>query len=279
MVNEGSLPTLSIQPYRLGWYAPLLGSNLEDLYTSGGAKRPTRYCNGAEFPGGVPLPDSDLLCVSTPPPRRRSSTGPSDGDGDPASPLVVTQDVNFNGRVDGAGGFPALPSSDDWAAIQLNQIGSRRNVGALYTIPNPLVPGGVLDVVGPLSLNLGKGDLGKGDLGKGDLGKGDLGKGDLGKGDLGKGDLGKGDLGKGDLGKGDLGKGDLGGGDLFDGIPDTPGRRARLRDLRGHRRGSGADGRGRSRGPRWTPWRAEYVIARRPAVGWSGTPTPRAPAC
>ena len=73
-----------------------------------------------------------------------------------------------------------------------------------------MLPGTSRLVVGPLSL-----DSGKGDLGKGDLGKGDLGKGDLGKGDLGKGDLGKGDLGKGDLGKGDLGKGDLGGGDLF----------------------------------------------------------------
>jgi hypothetical protein len=121
---------------------------------------------------------------------------------------VTTLDANFNGRIDAA-----LPGSEDWSALRLDQIGARRNVGALYQ-----VPGTTQFAVGPLSL-----DSGKGDLGKGDLGKGDLGKGDLGKGDLGKGDLGKGDLGKGDLGKGDLGKGDLGGGDLFDGDPNNPG--------------------------------------------------------
>lgn len=214
-VNEAALPTLASLPYRLGWYAPMLASNLKDLYLGGGAKRPTRYCNGAEFPVGG-LSDAQLHVRVDAPTKEATVDWAADGDGNPASPVVVSQDVNFNGRIDGA--IAPLAGSDDWSALLLNQVAVRRNVGAIYT-----VPGSLLDVVGPLSVNLGKGDLGKGDLGKGDLGKGDLGKGDLGKGDLGKGDLGKGDLGKGDLGKGDLGKGDLGGGDLFDGGPDNPG--------------------------------------------------------
>jgi len=217
-VDESALPTLSVQPYRMGWYAPLIGSYLEDAYPPvGTSKLPTRFCNGAEFPGGVP-PEVMHVRVDA---SKAEEIVDWAADGDPTNDPVVGQDVNFNGRIDGAAGVPALPplpSSDDWSAVMLNQVGVRRNIGALYPLPGTL-----LDFVGPLSVNLGKGDLGKGDLGKGDLGKGDLGKGDLGKGDLGKGDLGKGDLGKGDLGKGDLGKGDLGGGDLFDGDPNNPG--------------------------------------------------------
>ncbi len=99
--------------------------------------------------------------------------------------------------------------------MHLNQVGSRRNVGASYLDTNTEP---VTELVGPLSLDMGQGDLGQGDLGQGDLGQGDLGQGDLGQGDLGQGDLGQGDLGQGDLGtdvgSGDLGRGDLGSGDL-----------------------------------------------------------------
>ncbi|MGD9902030.1 MAG: Ig-like domain-containing protein [Vicinamibacterales bacterium] len=210
-VNEQALLPLGTHPYRLGWFAPI-----DDSYLAGLAKIPTRFCNGAEIPVGFPASDLavrvDALRTMDPVDWR------ADGDGDPSSPAQEPQDVNFDGDPD-----DTLESFDDWANIRLNQIGSRRNVGVIFPVSTP-TPGVFLDAVGPLSVNLGKGDLGKGDLGKGDLGKGDLGKGDLGKGDLGKGDLGKGDLGKGDLGKGDLGKGDLGGGDLFDpvGFPSAP---------------------------------------------------------
>ncbi len=208
-VFEGLLPAVGIQPYRLGWFAPLTTS-----YLNGKAKIPTRFCNGAEIPAGFP---ASALSVRVDAARTNDAIDwRADGDGNPQAPTPVAQDVNFDGDANGT-----LESFDDWGHVALNQIGSRRNIGVVFPVTTP---GGALDAVGPLSVNLGKGDLGKGDLGKGDLGKGDLGKGDLGKGDLGKGDLGKGDLGKGDLGKGDLGKGDLGGGDLFDpvGFPEAP---------------------------------------------------------
>ncbi len=208
-VAEGALPAVQLQPYRLGWFAPLVTS-----YLNGRAKIPTRFCNGSDIPPGFPAAAIAVRVDAAT--RAERIDWRADGDGDPDSPAAEPQDVNFDGDAD-----DTLVSFDDWANLRLNQIGSRRNVGVTFPISTP---GGVLDAVGPLSVNLGKGDLGKGDLGKGDLGKGDLGKGDLGKGDLGKGDLGKGDLGKGDLGKGDLGKGDLGGGDLFTpvGFPEAP---------------------------------------------------------
>lgn len=195
---DGALQNMSYS-YRLGWFAPLLGSYLEGRGTA--AKS---HCDGSPLAGEV-----DMVRIDA-----RTAASEIDWNANGLAESNFAQDVNFNGRLDGDGlPFPALVGSDDWSSILLNQIGSRRNVGGLFVDPAT----GAF-IVGPLSL-----DVGKGDLGKGDLGKGDLGKGDLGKGDLGKGDLGKGDLGKGDLGKGDLGKGDLGGGDLFDGDPDNPG--------------------------------------------------------
>lgn len=199
-VDESALSSaLSFLPYRIGWYAPLATS-----YLAGRGTAARNHCNGS------PLLPTDQAMVRI---DARTAAGVVDWDADGnTATRATTLDVNFNGRIDGP--VPAaLPGSEDWSALRLDQVGARRNVGALY-----LVPGTSQFAVGPLSL-----DSGKGDLGKGDLGKGDLGKGDLGKGDLGKGDLGKGDLGKGDLGKGDLGKGDLGGGDLFDGDPNNPG--------------------------------------------------------
>ena len=134
--------------------------------------------------------------------------GDGNTDGDP-------QDINFDGLETALSEYQRL--------AQASLESARRTAHPRRLVPRQLGR----PTVGPLSLNVGKGDLGKGNLGKGDLGKGDLGKGDLGKGDLGKGDLGKGDLGVGilvalSLGKGDLGKGDLGGGDLDvgSGAPD-----------------------------------------------------------
>jgi len=180
-------------PYRLGWYA-----KLADSYLAGKASAAARHCDGSAV-----LPGESFVRIDA-----RTSTGVIDWNANGAVDTNFALDVNFNGRTN-----TAMLDKDDWSNLRLNQIGARRNIGGLLAIP-----GSTQFAVGPLSL-----DVGKGDLGKGDLGKGDLGKGDLGKGDLGKGDLGKGDLGKGDLGKGDLGKGDLGGGDLFTGDPNNPG--------------------------------------------------------
>ncbi len=205
-LNDGPLGGL---PYRIGWYAPLVGSYLEGRGTAA-----LRHCDGSD----KLATDVDMVRIDA-----RTAAGAIDwnADGD-STDSAFALDVNFNGRLDGPPS-PPLAGSDDWSSIRLNQIGARRNTGGMYVADTA---GHLL--VGPLSLDsgrgdLGRGDLGRGDLGRGDLGRGDLGRGDLGRGDLGRGDLGRGDLGRGDLGRGDLGRGDLGGGDLFVGDPASPG--------------------------------------------------------
>src|SRR5207248_9761385 len=93
---------------------------------------------------------------------------------------------------------------------RFTQQGGRRNVGGYYTDPLGR------KAVGPLSLDVGRGDIGRGDIGRGDIGSGDIGRGDIGRGDIGRGDIGRGDIGRGDIGRGDIGRGDIGrgGGDL-----------------------------------------------------------------
>jgi hypothetical protein len=192
-------------PYRIGWYAPLAGS-----YLAGRAGPVLRHCDG-----------SDVLASDAPMVRIDARTAASVIDWNANGNTTESGfplDINFNGRLDG-GSQPALVGSNDWDNIRLDQVGARRTTGGMYVVD---AAGHLL--VGPLSLDsgrgdLGRGDLGRGDLGRGDLGRGDLGRGDLGRGDLGRGDLGRGDLGRGDLGRGDLGRGDLGGGDLFVGNP------------------------------------------------------------
>ena len=195
-VNETALNANVDSPdYRLGWYAPLATS-----YLAGNSGPASRRCDGS-----FPLLGEDMVRIDA---RFSNVDIDWDADGNPAT-VATAQDVNYDG------GLPAdlLSGADDWSNLRLNQIGSRRNIGALYAVPGTNLIG-----VGPLSIGMTKGDLTKGDLTKGDLTKGDLTKGDLTKGDLTKGDLTKGDL-----GSGDLGKGDGGGGDLFrDGDPNTP---------------------------------------------------------
>jgi VCBS repeat-containing protein len=207
LIDETSLADglLGGLPYRIGWYAPLTGSFLQGQGTPA-----RRHCDGSE------LLSTDVSMVRI---DARTAAGAIDWNANGSlADSAFTLDVNFNGRLDGSPN-PALGGSDDWSNILLNQIGARRNTGGVYVVDSA---GHLL--VGPLSLDsgrgdLGRGDLGRGDLGRGDLGRGDLGRGDLGRGDLGRGDLGRGDLGRGDLGRGDLGRGDLGGGDLFVGNP------------------------------------------------------------
>ena len=209
-LREGSLAPLR---YRIGWYAPLIGSFLEDKATAA-----RRRCDGTNLRPGEQMVRFDARTTDTPIDWNANGTLESSDDD-------LEVDVNFNGRTSlpAPVGPDVLRGPDDWSAIVMNQTGGRRNTGALF----------VLDAtgrlaVGALSADTGRGDLGRGDLGRGDLGRGDLGRGDLGRGDLGRGDLGRGDLGRGDLGtlalgRGDLGRGDLGGGDLFAGDPNNPG--------------------------------------------------------
>ena len=204
-INETALfdGSLSLLPYRLGWYAPLATSYLAGLGTP-----VTSHCNGS------PLLPTDPAMVRI---DARTAAVPIDWKADATNePSLFLQDVNFNGQTSSPDtSAEVLRGSNDWARILLNQVGARRSAGGLF-IDSTGHPS-----IGPLSLDAGRGDLGRGDLGRGDLGRGDLGRGDLGRGDLGRGDLGRGDLGT-IFGRGDLGRGDLGGGDLFVNNPNEP---------------------------------------------------------
>jgi len=112
-------------------------------------------------------------------------TAPLDWNMNGTTDTSVSQDVTFNGA---KGALTAAPT--DWNQLDLRQVGSRRNVATH----------GVVDAVGPLSLDQGQGDNGQGDNGQGDNGQGDNGQGDNGQGDNGQGDNGQGDNGQGDNG-------------------------------------------------------------------------------
>ena len=89
---------------------------------------------------------------------------------------TYSQDINFNR---GPNPFlnPATSTDgpfsgfNDWANIDLRQVGSRRNVVSSGS-------------GGALSLDMGLGDFGLGDFGLGDFGLGDFGLGDFGLGDF-----------------------------------------------------------------------------------------------
>jgi hypothetical protein len=173
------------------WYAPQSTSYIDTALHTFPA---TRRCDGSRLSTGDP---SYVLVDADP---RLGSGADWNADGKVAG--TASQDVNF----DGSQG-EALSGANDFATMDLRQVGARRPVGSLslsYSVVDPTT--GVAPVPpapaigGGLSLDAGYGDLGYGDLGYGDLGYGDLGYGDLGYGDLGYGDLGYGDLGYGDLG-------------------------------------------------------------------------------
>lgn len=205
-INETALfdGSLSLLPYRIGYYAPLATSYLASFGTP-----VAKHCDGsALLPTDPPMVRIDA----------RTAADAVDWKADATTETTpFSQDINFNGRSVQPNQSPeVLAGGNDWAKIALNQVGARRSAGGLF------MDAAGRFAVGPLSLDAGRGDLGRGDLGRGDLGRGDLGRGDLGRGDLGRGDLGRGDLGS-ILGRGDLGRGDLGGGDLFVGGPGEPG--------------------------------------------------------
>ena len=166
-LNETSLfdGSLSLLPFRIGWYAPLAGSYLE-----GRAEAAKKHCDGS------PLLESDAPMVRI---DARTAAGGIDWNANSISTDAgFTQDINFNGRTRRTDdSIELLRGSDDWFNIRLNQVGARRNVGGLF-----LDSLGRL-TVGPLSLDAGRGDFGRGDFGRGDFGRGDFGGGDLFQGD------------------------------------------------------------------------------------------------
>jgi len=107
---------------------------------------------------------------------------------------LIQQDIDFNGTIGSPVNDsvnPLVPAgnsakrwlldTNDWAILNLQQIGARSNVAGL-------------------SADVGQADLGQADLGQADLGQADLGQADLGQADLGQADLGQADLGQADLG-------------------------------------------------------------------------------
>ena len=138
--------------------------------------------------------------------------------------------MNFNGRTTATpSGTSAelLAGFNDWTNIKLNQIGARRNVGGPFFD----TPG--RQVLGPLSISMGRWDFGRWDFASANLGRWDFGHGDASRGDLGQGDYGRWDFGRWDFGRWDFGqptsgrgddaRGYLGGGDMFVGDPNNTG--------------------------------------------------------
>ena len=200
-------------PFRTGYYAPQGGGVIG---TAAG-----RHCTGSallrndagnlvnadgfEFTdvGGNPI--QEMVRVDVP-----SLASLIDWNLNGVGDGIISQDINF----DGVGGLITEPQllqgSNDWAAIGLNQIGGGRSVGGWFFDGDGVY-------MGPMSLDMGRGDFGRGDFGRGDFGRGDFGRGDFGRGDFGLGDLGRGDFGRGDFGRGDFGRGDFGRGDFGQG--------------------------------------------------------------
>ena len=158
-LNENSLSTTSLgisTPYRVRFYGPLQPP----------ATPAKLHCDG------TPITDGALEV------RLESPIGPIDWYN--GTTALGPLDVNFNGGIDSA-----FLDSNDWANLNLQQIGARLNVGGL-------------------SSDVGQTDLGQTDLGQTDLGQTDLGQTDLGQTDLGQTDLGQTDLGQTDLGEVDF---------------------------------------------------------------------------
>ncbi len=204
-------------PYRIGWYAPLVGSYLEGRGTAARS-----HCDGSALLHDEigNLTEAPMVRIDA---RRADSLIDWNANGRFDAGAL---DINFNGRTTSTTpegvGPELLRGSNDWANLHLNQVGSRRSVGGLYIDSLGRLR------LGPMSLDsgrgdYGRGDYGRGDYGRGDYGRGDYGRGDLGRGDYGRGDYGRGDYGRGDYGRGDYGRGDYGGGDFFVGDPANSG--------------------------------------------------------
>ncbi|MGZ6162759.1 MAG: hypothetical protein ACXWLS_05485, partial [Myxococcaceae bacterium] len=158
-------------PYLTSWYAPAASSFIATALHVSPA---TRRCDGSP----VAAADPAYVRIDGDP---RTGAG-LDWNADGRITGTDAQDANFDG-VTGQ----SFAGSNDFATMDLRQVGARRAVGSeamSYSVidpttvtapvpPRPAIGGG-------LSLDTGFGDLGFGDLGFGDLGFGDLGFGDLG---------------------------------------------------------------------------------------------------
>jgi hypothetical protein len=178
----GGLGTaLNLLDYRTRWYAP--APTIDVTLATTPARR---HCDGSFILDGAHAFRVDGTTVA----------GAIDWSADGIlSVSPISQDITFSGALS-----TLKPGQNDWAAIDLRQVGSRRNVARKL---DPLCSTNCPE--GPQSVDQGQGDQGQGDQGQGDQGQGDQGQGDQGQGDQGQGDQGQGDQGQGDQGQGDQG--------------------------------------------------------------------------
>jgi hypothetical protein len=121
-VSEGSLSELySVpSPFRTSWYAPWTPDD--------GGEPVKRFCSGLKFPEGTaPMARVD----GTP---GNPIDWNDDGDTDDSG---FSQDINFDGEPDLEPGGPTtqLTGFDDWTALRLNQVGTRRNFAGFSSGP------------------------------------------------------------------------------------------------------------------------------------------------
>ena len=92
-----------VYPYRLGWYAPLVGSYLDpppgpDQAAKRAAKAAKRHCNGTPFTGSEPL----MVRIDAFRADTTAGLGLIDWNGNTAQNLPASdQDLNLNGDIDG----------------------------------------------------------------------------------------------------------------------------------------------------------------------------------
>jgi hypothetical protein len=159
--------------YRTRWYAPFSSSFLDQSLQTTPA---TKHCDGSPIIDAAEMVRVDGTTIGSPP----GIDWDADGMTDTATP---PQDVTFNGTI------TSLDAGvNDWAIVDLRQVGTRRNVSS---------PG---SIEGALSLDLGQGEWGQGEWGQGEWGQGEWGQGEWG--DLGQGEWGQGEWGQGEWGAG-----------------------------------------------------------------------------
>ncbi len=118
-------------------------------------------CDGTLPPVGTPEIKTQTTSLQTPL-----------WDGKAFTTTPIAMDINYDGAI----GNSVFVDNNDWASLNLLQVGARSNVNGL-------------------SADVGQKDLGQKDLGQKDLGQKDLGQKDLGQKDLGQKDLGQANLG------------------------------------------------------------------------------------
>ena len=246
----GTDKTLSFTtPYRIGWYAPLVGSYFaypdptDPTKTLSRTTVAGRHCDGSLMSSTEPF----MVRVDA-----REAAGIIDWNASGRLDDGYSyQDLNFNGRTTPAGATAELPQAfNDWANIRLNQLGGGRNIGG------PFIDADGNRAFGPLSAELARADWARADWARADWARADWARADWARADWARADWGdlhqgdtirysfaradwaradwaradwaradwaRADWARADWGRGDDSRGDLGGGDLFVGNPNVAG--------------------------------------------------------